>query len=569
MIHHLANKPIVRIVFIGVLWLVWGAKVWVYAQDNGSLSSVSQGSSGAPLSIQEAMQASFNVEPVVHRFAGRRGELIPFSFKITSTGRAMNVSVKAVNLRQEESGNILHDNDSEPSDVIRFTSPTEFQLESGSSRDISGEITVPLTRSNFLSFGILVKDNGVSSGPLADGPLTSEGTRASIRFVTQYVLRVDIETTGLELKELAAIELENGSIQSLQGLPFAEVYLNNPADFALECHLDAMLGSSGSRRDKTVPLGLPSRMDMPEPDRYLIRLMPRSRVRVLAPLDWLLLPGEQQLEFSLRVGRREVRRKSFTSTVVAGQFPALDVKRKVLKGIVSIEPAHLELGRVAGMPRLGSFRVMNQGDETQQLSVEFADLEGQPLAGLKFSHAEISLEPGKSKNIRATLQALEGVDRPQYGYIVVRDAAGDESTQIPVSLLYGKASAPQIELLDFSVIPEDVAPPGDVGQGFIAEVVNRGPGFAPLHGELEINDSDGRVWSLVGGYGEWLEPEGARKLEFRARRPLPQGDYRLTLTIRVGEQVDPLVRTFDVRLGAPATSGEAGTEVQSGQTAAL
>lgn len=487
----------------------------------------------------------------------------------------MNVSVKAVNLRQEESGNILHDNESEPGDVIRFTSPTEFQLESGSSRDISGEITIPLARSNFLSFGILVKDNGVSSGPLTDGPLTSEGTRASIRFVTQYVLRVDIETTGLELKELAAIELENGSIQSFQGLPYAEVYLNNPADFALECHLDAMLGNTGTRRNKTVPLGLPSRMDMPEPDRYLIRLMPRSRVRVLAPLDWLLLPGEQQLEFSLRVGRREVRRKSFTSTVVAGQFPALDVKRKVLNGIVSIEPAYLELGRLTGMPRLGSLRVANQGDETQQLSVELTDLQGQPLAGLKFSHTEITLDPGKSKNIRATLQSLEGIDRPQYGYVIVRDVAGNQSIQVPVSLLYGKASAPTIELLDFSVLPGDAlirgdsVIPGDVGQGFVAEVINRGPGFAPLHGELEINDSDGRVWSLVGGYGNWLAPEGTQKLEFRSRRPLPQGDYRLTLTIRAGEQVDPLVRTFDVRLGDPVTDGVVETASESEQTAAL
>jgi hypothetical protein len=527
-----------------MFFIVWLVGVW--GTDGFAQSEGGQGAANAPLTIQEAMQASFNIEPVVHRFAGRRGEVIPFSFKITSTGRSMNVSVEAVNLRQEESGNILHDTKSSPGDVIRFNSATNFQLEAGSSRNITGEITVPLTRSNFLSFGILVKDGGVSSGPLADGPLTSEGTRASIRFVTQYVLRVDVETSGLELKELEAIEIENGGIQSLQGLPYAEVFLNNPADFALECHLDAMLTAVTNRRNKTVPLGLPARMDMPEPDRYLIRLMPHSRVRVLAPLDWLLLPGEQQMEFSLRVGRREVRRKSFTTSVVAGQFPALEVQRKLIDGLVSIEPAQLELGRIAGTSRLGSLRFSNQGETARQFALEFQDLQGQPLPGLKFSNAEFTLEPGKAKSIRATVQSQAGVAQPQCGYVVVREVAGSSVAQIPVVLLYGPPVPANVELVDLAPVP------GGTGLGFHAQVLNRGPSFAPIHGELEINDSEGRTWSLVAGFGQWLEPQGTRKLEFRTKRPLPAGDYRLTLTIRNGESVEPIVRTFDIRLDDPA-----------------
>jgi hypothetical protein len=50
------------------------------------------GSTGAPggprtLTLQESLEASFNIEPVVHRLNGRRGEVLPFSFLITSTGK--------------------------------------------------------------------------------------------------------------------------------------------------------------------------------------------------------------------------------------------------------------------------------------------------------------------------------------------------------------------------------------------------------------------------------------------------------------------------------------------------
>jgi len=72
----------------------------------------------------------------------------------------MNLKVAPVNLRQEETGVILHDESGKPSDAVKLSTPEEFRLKPGEATKIRGTVTVPIAKTNYLSFGILVQDRG-------------------------------------------------------------------------------------------------------------------------------------------------------------------------------------------------------------------------------------------------------------------------------------------------------------------------------------------------------------------------------------------------------------------------
>ncbi len=532
-------------------------------------AQVQNGSSGAPggqrtLTLQESLEASFNIEPVVHRLNGRRGEVLPFSFLITSTGKSMNVSVYVVNLRQEESGNVFHDPNSNPSQFVRFTSETNFPLGPGESRTIAGEVTVPLSKTNFLSYGILVKDSGVNTGNVGEAAANA-ATRASIRFVTQYVLRLDIETGGIDLKELEQVDLQNGSIRAVQGFPVAEMFINNPTDMAVECSVDLTIRNEKGKKLKTIALGMPCRSDMPDSDRYLVRLMPNSRVRVMAPVDIVLLPGKHLLQYSLKIGRREVRNAQFDYQVRTGQFPALDAKLSILDELITVEPAQLELGRIAGTHRMGVLRFTNCGEADQAISLSSCDLQGNLFSGVKFSTEDFVLSPGKSKSVRAVIQSVEGVEQAIYGSVVVKQGA-DKHSNVPLVLLFGEPAKISVVLADFAAISAMNSEASNerslLPQVFRASLENLGLGFAPVHGELEITSPDGRTWSMTDGFGRWMNPQEKRDLVFTTPLHLPDGAYRLSLVIRTTPESPLISRTFDVTLPLAVGSGES---IQAGQ----
>lgn len=462
----------------------------------------------------------------------------------------MNVSVHIVNLKQEESGNIFHDPNSNPSQFVRFTSDTSFPLGPGESRTITGEVTVPVSKTNFLSYGILVKDSGVNTGSVGEAAANA-ATRASIRFVTQYVLRLDIETGGLDLKELEHVELQNGSIRTVQGLPVAEMFVNNPTDMAIECNVDLTMQNEKGKKFKSISLGMPCRSDMPEADRYLVRIMPNSRVRVMAPIDTVLLPGMHHLQYSLKIGRREVRKAQFDFQVRSGEFPALDAKLSILNELITVEPAQLELGKIAGTHRMGVLRFTNCGETDQPISLSACDLQGNDFSGVKFSTDDFVLAPGKSKSVRAVIQAVEGVDHAVYGLVVVKQGA-EKNSNIPLAMLFGQPDKIDVVLADFAASPatnsEATIDPSAIPQVFRASVENRGAGFAPVHGELEIASLDGQTWSMTDGFGRWLNPHEKRELVFTAPQHLPDGDYRLSLVIRTSPDSPLISRTFDITL---------------------
>ncbi|MCA9262100.1 MAG: hypothetical protein KDA61_22940, partial [Planctomycetales bacterium] len=218
----------------------------------------------APPTVTQRVQPSFRIEPIVHRFKARRGETLPFKFVVTSLGKPMHVRVQPVNLRQEETGVILHDEAGTPADAVRLFSDAEFRISPGGVEEIRGEVKVPLARSNYLSYGILVRELGAAPDFKSTPSAT---TRADVQFVTQYVLRIDVETNVTSAGELDKLQLREVQVLGDDGLPVVQAYLDNPTDLAFECRVAADLSREGagpagrSRRNPTL-LGMASRASL-------------------------------------------------------------------------------------------------------------------------------------------------------------------------------------------------------------------------------------------------------------------------------------------------------------------
>ncbi|WP_250929236.1 hypothetical protein [Aporhodopirellula aestuarii] len=317
---------------------------------------------GKQISLSRSIEPSFHIEPVVHRFRGRRGEVIPFSFEIKSNGQFRNVTVRAVSLRQDETGVIQHDDKITPSPSVRFTSPKRFQLQPGEQTQIEGEVTVPFHKTNYVSFGILVHDND----PISDTPNASHAeakTRASNHLVTQYVLRVDIETGAQVMADMNQLHFDHGELVAKNGVPYIHAFLTNPTDNTLECEVQAQLSADDSTTTRPIRLNMPSRSELDDDSRYLVRIMPHSRLRLEGMVDGSLPVGDYSLNVQLSDRHRSVVQATFPTRVDSNGFRGLSVPIPTNSDDVLIEPAQMELGRVSDADPVTAAQFHNRGSE--------------------------------------------------------------------------------------------------------------------------------------------------------------------------------------------------------------
>jgi hypothetical protein len=514
-----------------------------------------------PITFTDSVQRSFNIEPVVHRFDGRRGEIIPFSFQITSTGKPLNLSVMLVSLRQEESGIIMHDVHTPPPQHIRFTTETQFTLAPGQSRTLAGEVTVPISKTNFLSYGVLVKDQGaVNEMANQTNPGDTE-RRASVRFVTQYLLRVDVQTRGGDIGDLGDLRLINGTVNSVNGMPVAEAFLDNPTDMALECMVRAEIQSPTQNRPTPFYLGLPSRASLSGADKHLIRLMPRSRVRLFAPVEDMLVPGQQALALSLSFQQRKIVDEAFQLNVSKGQFPALETKMAHLDKLLSAEPAQIELGHTRGSRRTLALKLSNNSNAEQTLVLEPRGLNGEILNGVKLSSESFVLQPGRYKNIRVTLESSDR-NAAEFGAIHVLSKSDNEvapAGQLPIALLFDEPPSPQVDISDIKAFDNEGI------TSFRVSVSNKGLGYVPIDAELRISAAAGGSIAMADGFGKWLAPGETRDLDFLPTVELTDGEYQLSLFIRTTPEAEVSTSTLNITMPllpkgtqAPSTPEPAG-----------
>lgn len=540
----------------------------VQAQTPGVRTGAIDTRDGRRVSIEQRVEQAFRIEPVVQRFKGRRGEVIPFSFTVTSTGKSMQIDVSPIQLRQEESGIILHDEHSPPMEGVKFTTPTRFTLNAGETVELKGKVTIPLAKTNYLSFGLLVRDEGMVDEP-TDADAVGGQTRAAIRYVTQYVLRVDVETGLTNLSSIEQMEIEDAQVVSHEGMPYIRAYVKNPSNFALECRVRAELShrdsadASKSRSADPVALFMPSRANLDDDEKYLVRMMPNARLRLQAPLETSLIDGQYDLNLMVSNGRRTMLERTFPQTLLVNSFRALDTRIANLGPGVTLEPAQIELGRVEGTQRMVTLEVKNNSDDDQLIHLVPRDHLGDPMSRLMLSSTKFELDAGRSKTIRALLRGVSK-ESSQWGTldIIRRNLKSPNdvrsATSLPLELVHQQR--PQLTV---AAGPLQWANLTD-GNAFVIEVANEGEGYAPIQGELLLGRDDGsRPHRLLDGFGRWLAPGQKRELQFHLPAEIDAGRYQIRLTVRsrdnlsVEEQVVVLDLTDEMLQGSQHASNDA------------
>ncbi|MFG0291439.1 MAG: hypothetical protein ACF8CQ_24960 [Rhodopirellula sp. JB044] len=524
----------------------------VSAAENSGRQPSGAAAAGKRISLTRRVEPSFRVEPVVHRFRGRRGEVIPFSFEIASTGKVMNVDIRAVSLRQEETGIILHDENSRPMGGVRFTSPKTFQLRPGEKFQIEGEVTVPLNKTNYVSFGILVRDGGqISDG--SKEPLESGKTRAAIRFVTQYVLRVDIETGAQDVGDMNRLHFDRGELISREGLPYVRAYLNNPTDDALECDVRAQLTGGDASAWSPVRLNMPSRSELKDDSRYLVRIMPRSRLRLEGPVDGVIPRGDYELNLRLSNGRRAMVQAAFPARVNSNSFRGLSALVATLDEGVTIEPSQIELGRVADADRMTTLQFSNRGQEPKSVRLIAKDQSGEPLDGVMLSSKTFVLKPGRSKTVRAMLRGRAEAAH-EWGTLEVSCEESESTKQLPLALIHEQR--PEIKLtageMQWAQLP--------TGNAFTMKIQNDGEGYAPLFAQLNLAAEQGHPIKMSDGFGAWLTPGQSRELQFMVPESLQPGPYQIKLDVRSANETVVAERTLMLEI-TPEMLGVAAEQV--------
>ncbi|QDV62657.1 hypothetical protein [Crateriforma conspicua] len=509
------------------------------------------------VTLTRSVEPSFHIEPIVQRFEARRGAEIPFRFKITSTGKDMNVTVQAVRLRQEESGVILHDLQGGAPDEVDITSSTAFPLAPGESHVIQGTVKVPLAKTNFLSYGILVRDNGVANEFTGDAD--GQTTTAGVQFVTQYVLRIDIETGIKDLAAMNQLQLTEAHVASELGMPVATVYLDNPTDYAFEFKVRGNIGVAGRRPAAPFWLSMLSRASLEdESERTLIRVMPKSRLKLQAEVDSLDLQGDKVFRIAITNGRRELVVREFSLAAKTASFPALKAKLAHLGDGFSVSPSQIRLGQVAGVDRTAILRFENTGNTLQSARIRLRDLDGHPVTGVRVSSDDFQLKPGRTKSVRLSMQRSGDHTDAIFGVldIVSESESGQASRrQLPVAMLFGDAPAADLQLGDLQLQQ-------DGSRRYLSmTATNAGEGYLPVDARLTLASAAGWTLEMADGYGVWLKPGETKQLRFIPDRSLDDGQYQVDYMVRSTDDVPPTVRSLIVTLG------QAGDESEPPQTA--
>ncbi len=317
---------------------------------------------------------------------------------------------------------------------------------------IAGVVRVPQGEANFYSFGILVRDIGNAPPPPpkldANGkPLTSAG----IHFITQYVLRVDLEVEGARGDNGAELSIEDGKLTTSRGLPKVSVVIRNPSDTAFEYQVKSRLRSNHSPNSKSLRMTMPIRASMETDERYVGRILPKSSVRMEEIVPEPILTGQYQLEVDLLMQDRVVKQRTFTISADANDFPAQQALLSRAGEDLYAAPVYLEFSQLRGGQRRLTMEFSNTSDKPREMELEAQTDRGTPLPGVSMAPATFTLPPKGRRKVSITMHGKKDIQQPvEYGYIIVRHKTGDrgftDSGRMPVALHFAATPPPDLQM---------------------------------------------------------------------------------------------------------------------------
>ncbi len=501
------------------------------------------------LTLKPEVKPAFHVMPMTHRFVARRGKLIPFQFEIESIDRSTTVTVETVALKQDLSGTILPDTDSPAPDNVRLLSPDRMELKDNERKQIKCQVRVPLTQANFHSFGILVTDLGrvVERTPLqADDNVTR---RVGIRFVTRYMLRVDIEIQGTRGEDVAKIEIESAELVDADGFPKTRAVIMNPTDSPLELQAVCRLLGGGSQIGKhKFNLVMPCRFTMDSEERQGIRILPGARIRLEEFVRDVVFPGAHDLEIDLISNHRSRKKEVIPIDIRPGDFPGQDAA--VLQAIrdVTISPAQVELSLRRGGKRMRTIEIQNNSPETVHVDA-IKSTSPRDQEWLIMQPSSVSIRSGSKRRIMAMIDIKQQYVSSRYANITLalnNDQGESVGTfDLPVALLTRSEETPDLQIGSLGWDGGSQPP------AFVVPIHNNGEVHAALNAKLVMTDAFGRVVEMRSGYGRWVLPSQQTELRFRTKFAPPPGDYQFRLTIDGSNEMEPIETQDMIRFSPP------------------
>lgn len=487
------------------------------------------------VSVTQTFEPAFRIEPLVHRLNGRRGDILQFQFQVETKNKDADIEVSLVGLRQELSGQILHDASAVDGAVVQLVNPGRYTIVRDLPHIIEGIVRVPSGEAEFYSYGVLVKDFGTKRDrtPQFDAN-GNELTQAGINFITQYVLRLDVAVTGARGQRAESLRLEDGQLAVANGMPGLTTVIRNPTDSAFEFELRAQLKRyPGDRNFKAIKLVMPVRQSVETEERYVGRILPKSVIRMQEIVPDAVMTGDYEMEVSMLVDGRVRNKKSFAVQANSADFPAQQSLVSHVGGSVYASPARVELSQLRGGQRRLSLEFKNNSGDTRKVKLQALNGRGTPIPGLMIQPTEFVLSPGRSRRLSVSLRRTkEYPDAIVYGDLAVttQPVRGEleQTGGLPIAIVYDSAGEPALAMEPLRWVDSGNQP------SFRGRVANTGSVHVPLDARLLIVSEAGQRFTATAGYGKWLMPGKQQDLEFRLPQQLPPGKYMLTSELQTG-----------------------------------
>ena len=495
------------------------------------------------IKIQQQVKPAFIIKPLVHRLTARRGQSLLFEFEIEANARPTRLEISPVAMSQQETGVIMPDPAAAPPDVIQMLTKPNVLLQVGESHTIKCQMRIPPGNAPFLSYGVLVKEL-----PADDEPLNDDVTkpRVGIKFLTQYLLRTDIQVLGVRGDTVRQLQIQDGKLANRNGNAAILAYIDNPTDTSMEYEVRSPLVSRETGKRFTSKLWMPVRESQPEPDRFRGRILAKTRLRMEGALSESVFPGDYDLQLELMYQNRVYKKASFPVRIQSGDFPAQDATIVRVTRDISIVPPHVELSLRKGGNRLQSITIENG---SQQKVV--AKLTPQPLIGelsdwVEFRPDTLELQPGQKRKVLVTLGRKRDFEEHTYAFanVTVSPEVGEAigSQNIPIALLTNSESLPEVVAKELKWRVTSTT------AGFEVPIVNQGQRHLELAGKLTLRDQFGRGFVVEDGYGKWVLPGHNSRLWFAFPQIPPPGTYTVEAEIEQGVGIAPVELNHTIQL---------------------
>lgn len=507
------------------------------------------GNSGKAISVTESFEPTFRIEPLTQSLTGRTGAIVPFEFTIEAANRNAEIEVLPIGLRQEISGQILHDSQGSQADLIKLTSPSKMTLTSNTPAKIQGLIQFPGGNAKLHSVGILVKDVGASATMPKNADPSKPQYNAAIRFITQYVLRIDLEVGNVRGENANVLAIEKVELVPFNGRPKLMAQIINPSDTTFEFEVRAKLRSSPSDRTaRAVRLAMPVRESIQNEGRFVGRILPKSRISMVELLPEAIASGKYETDIEiLDVTDKEksLAVKTYSVEVNAEDFPAQEVLIAQLGEDVQVSPAQIELSKISGGNRRVTMLLKNNGKDSKTVEVTALDSTGLKTEAVMLQPPTFTLPPNGSRKISVTLKSQDdATNATLYGSLHVQCRSDrkdfNEYRDIPLAIAMKKSPLPDLDMTPVQWIATGKYP------CFRSTVSNLGETHYPLEARLSIFDESGNRIMIPAGFGKWLMPGQISKLEFRAEHALRPGKYKLKCELQHGDRPIVKEQVFEV-----------------------